>query len=76
MFDTQGNLLQRLVTGGALNSPWGLASAPSGFGSFGGDLLVGNFGDGIINAYDPVTGTWEGALDGSNGMPLDNEGLH
>ena len=41
---------------GALNSPWGMALAPKGFGAFGGDLLVGNFGDGRINAFNPKTG--------------------
>jgi uncharacterized protein (TIGR03118 family) len=75
VFDTQGNLLQRLVTGGSLNSPWGLAMAPGGFGSFGGDLLVGNFGDGSINAFDPSTGMWIGQLDGTDGTPLVNQGL-
>src|SRR5262249_34043892 len=54
VFDTSGNLLQRLVSGGALNSPWGLALAPANFGDFSNDLLVGNFGDGTINAYNPT----------------------
>src|SRR5262245_32519996 len=48
VFDTSGNLLQRLVSGGSLNSPWGLALAPANFGDFSNDLLVGNFGDGTI----------------------------
>jgi uncharacterized protein (TIGR03118 family) len=56
VFDLSGNLLRRLVSGGPLNSPWGLAIAPSGFGLFGNDLLVGNLGDGRINAFDPSTG--------------------
>jgi uncharacterized protein (TIGR03118 family) len=51
VYSTNGFLLSRLVTGGQLNSPWGLAIAPKNFGPFGGDLLVGNFGDGTINAY-------------------------
>jgi uncharacterized protein (TIGR03118 family) len=51
-FDLEGNLLQRVASGGPLDSPWGLAIAPASFGSFAGDLLVGNFGDGTINAYD------------------------
>jgi uncharacterized protein (TIGR03118 family) len=58
-----------------LNSPWGMALAPRSFRSFGGDLLIGNFGDGIINAFDPTTGMWMGLLDGANGMPLINLGL-
>src|SRR5438270_963296 len=53
VFDTSGNLLQRLISHGHLNSPWGLALAPSNFGQFSNALLVGNFGDGHINAYAP-----------------------
>ena len=53
VFDTNGNLLRRLVSNGPLNSPWGLALAPGNFGQFSNDLLVGNFGDGTINAFDP-----------------------
>ena len=75
VFDTNGNLIQRLVSMGALNSPWGLAWAPAGFGKFSGDLLVGNFGDGTINAFDPKTGSLLGQIDGANGMPLVNDGL-
>ena len=51
-FDLEGHLLHRVASGGPLNSPWGLAIAPSSFGTFAGDLLVGNFGDGTIDAYD------------------------
>lgn len=51
-FDTSGNLLRRVAQRGQLNAPWGLALAPSDFGRFSGDLLVGNFGDGQINAYE------------------------
>jgi len=75
VFDLQGNFLQRLISNGPLNSPWGMAIAPTGFGSFGNDLLVGNFGDGTINAFDPSTGNFLGQLDGANGMPLVNLGL-
>jgi uncharacterized protein (TIGR03118 family) len=52
MFDTDGNLLVRVARHGLLNSPWGIALAPAGFGAFSGDLLIGNFGDGRINAYE------------------------
>jgi uncharacterized protein (TIGR03118 family) len=52
-----------------------LAIAPSGFGAFGGDLLVGNFGNGMINAYNATTGAWIGALDGTDGNPLAIDGL-
>jgi uncharacterized protein (TIGR03118 family) len=75
VFDLQGNLQKRLISNGPLNSPWGMTVAPTGFGSFGNDLLVGNFGDGTINAFDPSTGNFLGQLDGSNGMPLVNVGL-
>jgi uncharacterized protein (TIGR03118 family) len=51
-FDLQGHLLHRVASGGPLDSPWGLAIAPSSFGSFAGDLLVGNFGDGTISAFN------------------------
>jgi uncharacterized protein (TIGR03118 family) len=54
VFDTNGKFLQHLVaTGGALNSPWGVALAPTGFGSLAKMVLIGNFGDGVINGYDP-----------------------
>ena len=52
---------------GSLNSPWGLAIAPGAFGAFSNDLLVGNFGDGRINAFDPLTGTFLGTLQDGNG---------
>ncbi len=62
VFDTSGNLLQRLISHGRLNSPWGLALAPVDFGLFSNALLVGNFGDGRINAYDLNTGEFLGQL--------------
>jgi uncharacterized protein (TIGR03118 family) len=73
-FDAQGNFMGRVATMGPLNSPWGLAIAPSSFGSFAGDLLVGNFGDGRINAFTPA-GTFVGQLPGLNGSPLSIDGL-
>jgi uncharacterized protein (TIGR03118 family) len=75
-FDTNGNFLRRVVTGG-VNAPWGLALAPDNFGPLSGDLLVGNFGfgDGKINAYDPNTGQFLGNLTDANGNPLAIEGL-
>ena len=75
VFNTDGTFVQRLVSQGALNSPWGLAWAPGNFGAFSGDLLVGNFGDGTINAFNPTTGAQIGTIDGTNGMPLVNLGL-
>ncbi|HYY51654.1 MAG TPA: TIGR03118 family protein [Myxococcales bacterium] len=80
-YDTAGNLLQRVASKGRLNSPWGLALAPATFGAFGGALLVGNFGDGKINAFDLATarGTGEavqlGQLHSANGAPLKIDGL-
>lgn len=74
-FDTNGNLLRRVTTGGVLNSPWGLALAPLGFGEFGGALLVGNFGDGVINAFDPTSGTLLGTLLDATNSPIVNDGL-
>jgi uncharacterized protein (TIGR03118 family) len=61
-FDMVGNLVANLVAKGPLNSPWGLAISPATFGAFPNALLVGNFGDGNINAYNPVTGAALGAL--------------
>jgi uncharacterized protein (TIGR03118 family) len=60
LFDTSGMFLRRVATHGQLNSPWGVAMAPASFGAFGGDLLVGNFGDGQISAFAPQSdGTFE-----------------
>jgi uncharacterized protein (TIGR03118 family) len=76
-FDLQGNLLGRIGTMGSLDSPWGLAIAPSSFGSFAGDLLVGNFGDGKISAFspDPASPAFLGQLSGAGGKPLVIDGL-
>jgi len=80
-YDTSGNLIQRLITGipgdptSPLNSPWGMALAPSTFGDLAGLFLVGNFGDGRINAFDPTTGAFISALKNSSGNPIVNDGL-
>jgi len=74
-FDLNGNLLGRFASQGTLNSPWGMALAPTGFGEFGGALLVGNFGDGRINAFDPVTGDFLGQLKDGSGNPITIKGL-
>ena len=71
IFDTSGNLVKRLVSNGNLNSPWGLAMAPSNFNPFQNDLLVGNFGDGRINVYNPSTGAFVGTPTEKDGTPLD-----
>jgi uncharacterized protein (TIGR03118 family) len=75
VFSLDGAFIRRLVTRGQLDSPWGLALAPAGFGRFGGALLVGNFGDGRINAYNPTTGAHLGQLRGTNGRPIVIDGL-
>jgi uncharacterized protein (TIGR03118 family) len=75
VFDTQGNFLMRLGSHGPLNSPWGMALAPSTFGPFANDLLVGNFGDGTINAFNLTTDTFAGTLMGTDGKPLTIDGL-
>jgi uncharacterized protein (TIGR03118 family) len=80
-FDTSGNLIRRVASAGELNSPWGLALAPAGFGRFSGDLLVGNFGDGRIHAFDPTqltsAGEFEavGLLHSAAGRPVKIDGL-
>ena len=77
-FDTDGNLLVRVAQHGLLNAPWGLALAPASFGRFGGDLLIGNFGDGHVNAYQETPdGTFEliGALRTTDGRKLVIDGL-
>jgi uncharacterized protein (TIGR03118 family) len=78
VYDQAGTFLQRVVNRGQLNAPWALALAPAGFGPFGGDLLVGNFGDGRINAYAPqASGTYErvDALRGEGNKPIAIDGL-
>jgi uncharacterized protein (TIGR03118 family) len=74
-FDLNGELLGRVTTGGTLNAPWGLAVAPSSFGPWAGALLVGNFGDGRINAYDPATHALLGQVAAGGGAPLAIDGL-
>lgn len=75
VFDLNGNLEKRLVSQGDLNAPWAMVLAPAGFGDFSGTLLVGNFGDGRINAYDIATGVHLGTLSESPGHPLEIDGL-
>ena len=75
VFNASGTLVTRLVSQGVLNSPWAMVIAPATFGKFGGDLLVGNFGDGAINAFDPRKGTALGALQDNTGNALPITGL-
>lgn len=74
-FSANGSFIGRIATGGPLFAPWGLTLAPSEFGPFSNDLLIGNFGNGEILAYDPTTDAFLGTLDGANGLPLDNSFL-
>jgi uncharacterized protein (TIGR03118 family) len=78
IFDFSGNLLNQFASTGALNAAWGIAIAPAGFGSFEGDVLIGNFGDGRINVFSPngtALATPKGPLMASNGQPLAFPGL-
>ena len=78
VYDTSGSLLARVAQHGQLDAPWGLALAPANFGRFSGDLLVGNFGDGQINAYAETANgnfTHRGELRGGDGKPLSIDGL-
>lgn len=75
VYDTSGHLLNRVASGGTLNAPWGLTMAPSNFGDFSNDLLVGNFGDGTINVYDPNSFAFLGQLLDVNGNPISIDGL-
>ena len=76
-YDLQGQLVARVAQHGQLNAPWGLAMAPASFGRFKGDLLVGNFGDGQINAYASGKHGWHhvGTLRSSHGHKLVIDGL-
>jgi uncharacterized protein (TIGR03118 family) len=75
IFDTDGTLLRQFAAQGPLDSPWGMAVAPRHFGKFSRALLVGNFGDGRINAYDLLTGKFLGQLTQPNGDALEIQGL-
>ena len=74
-FDTTGKLLTNMISTGVLNSPWGLAIAPATFGDFSGDLLVGNFGDGLIHAYNATSGALVGTLTDLKGNAIAYPGL-
>ena len=74
-FDPNGLFIKRVASAGKLNAPWGIALAPAGFGRFSGRLLVGNFGDGRINAFDLATGEFVGQLKAANGVPIQIDGL-
>ena len=75
VFDPNGHLINRVASEGVLDAPWGIALAPSGFGPFSNALLVGNFGDGTINAFDVKTHSFLGVLRNAQGDPLSIDGL-
>jgi uncharacterized protein (TIGR03118 family) len=76
VFTLDGTFLRRIASAGdPVNAPWGLAIAPASFREFAGDLLVGNFGDGTISAFDATTGTFKGKLEDVHGDPLFIDGL-
>jgi uncharacterized protein (TIGR03118 family) len=75
VFDPNGNLLSRVATHGSLNAPWGIAMAPAGFGRYSNALLIGNFGDGTINAYDPKNYSPMGQLRGADHKAISIDGL-
>jgi uncharacterized protein (TIGR03118 family) len=75
VFDLTGKMIKRFASQGDLNSPWGMALAPLGFGEFSSGLLIGNFGDGIINAFDPSSGASLGHVTDTNGTAISIQGL-
>jgi uncharacterized protein (TIGR03118 family) len=75
VFDTSGAFVRRLASGGALNAPWGMAMAPANYGQFSNMLLVANFGDGKINAFDPASGAMAGTLSKADRTPIVIDGL-
>lgn len=76
IFDMDGNFVRRFATGGALNAPWGITQASANFGPFSNNILIGNVGDGNINAFDPSTGQFLGELIDGNGFAIAEVGLH
>lgn len=75
IFDQEGTFIRRFATNGPLNAPWGIVQASANFGEFSNDILIGNFGDGIINAFDPTTGNLVGQVKDSTGNVIINLGL-
>ena len=76
IFDMDGNFVRRFATGGPLNAPWGIIQASANFGPFSNDILIGNVGDGTINAFDPATGSFVGELTDGNANGIVEVGLH
>jgi len=76
IFDMDGNFVLRFATAGALNVPWGVTQASANFGPFSNNILIGNVGDGNINAYDLATGNFIGKLKDGDGHAIARIGLH
>jgi uncharacterized protein (TIGR03118 family) len=75
VFDAGGRFVRRFASHGTLNAPWGIALAPSGFGRFSKAVVVGNFGDGTLNAFDKRSGRFLGQLEDADGHAIAIEGL-
>jgi len=75
VFDLDGNFVKTFASGGNLNAPWGVVETPASFGTFSNAILVGNFGDGAINAFDPNSGKFLGQVSDTNNKPIINAGL-
>ena len=76
IFDLEGHFVRRFATAGFLNAPWGITQASADFGSFSNDILIGNAGDGTINAFDSTTGNFVGQIKDQDGNAIINSGLH
>lgn len=76
VYDLAGTFVKRFVSNGALNAPWAVVKASANFGAFSNDILIGNFGDGVINAFDPASGRFLGSLEQGNGNAIVDFGLH
>jgi len=75
VFDLEGNFARRFATGGTLNAPWGVTLASANFGPFSNAILISNFGDGTISAFDPATGNFLGQLKDGDGNTISNPGI-
>jgi uncharacterized protein (TIGR03118 family) len=76
IYGLDGSFVRRFASNGPLNAPWGVVKSSANFGAFSNDILIGNFGDGIINAFDPESGQFLGALKQTNGNTIVNLNLH
>jgi uncharacterized protein (TIGR03118 family) len=76
IYDLEGNFVKRFASNGPLNVPTGIVKASANFGAFSNDILIGNYADGAINAFDPNTGEFLGSLKDGNGTPIANQQLH